>query len=313
METRHSAAQFADSRDGKVQTMLALGFAVLCLGAQPGGVTPPPISIPGVVLTLTEQANVPAREAGVLLQISAREGQTIEAGQALGQIDDADARLRPSKAESELLQATQTAENDIKVRFAGKSAEVAKAELQRALDAVGKFDRSVSQSELDRLQLLADKSVLEIEQAALDLTAAAQARDIKQRDQELAAFAVARRRIIAPLTGMVVQWYCQPGEWVEPGSPVVRVIRLNKLRAEGFAPATQLSPQLVGSKVTLLIDLPDHSQAKFPGELAFVSPEIDSVNGQVRFWAEIENPQLKLRPGQLGSLSIPISTPRTGN
>lgn len=261
-------------------------------------------TIPGVVLTLMEQADVPAREPGVLMHIAAKEGITVEAGQLLGQIDDADARLRSDKARTELAQSQAAAENDIKVRFAKKSADVAVAELQRAKDAAEKFDRSVSQTELDRLQLLADKSQLEVEQAAIDFNFSGLSRDLKQHDLQLAELSLQRRRITAPITGMVVQWRKHPGEWVEPGQPVVRIIRLNTLRAEGFAPATLLTLSSVGVKVTLSVDLPQRPAAKFPGELVFVSPEIDPINGQVRFWAEIQNPKLELRPGQLGSLAV---------
>jgi len=263
-----------------------------------------PDAISGVVLTLMEQADVPTREAGVLLHIAAKEGLTVEAGQVLGQIDDADARLRMQKARTELAQMQAAAENDIKVRFAKKSADVAVAELQRAKDAAEKFDRSVSQTELDRLQLLAEKSKLEVEQAHLDFAFAGLARDLKQHDVQLAELSLQHRQIKAPITGMVVQWRKQPGEWVEPGQPVVRIIRLNTLRAEGFAPANLLNLQKVGTRVTLTVDLPQRPATKFSGELVYVSPEIDPINGQVRFWAEIQNPQLELRPGQLGSLVL---------
>lgn len=260
--------------------------------------------ISGVVLTLLDEASVPAREAGVLTSITARVGQTVEQGQVLGTIDERDALLRKRKAESELQQAQQAAENDIKIRFARKSADVAVAELDRAKEAAAKFNKSVSQTEIDRLQLLADKAELEIEQAQLDVTAAGLVRDLKARDLELADLSIAHRKITAPLTGMVVQWRQHLGEWVEPGLTVVRIIRLNRLKAEGFAPATELTAEHVGRPVKYLLVQPDGSTRAFAGEIAFVSPEIDPVNGQVRFWAEIDNPKLELRPGQIGILEF---------
>ncbi|OYW20382.1 MAG: hypothetical protein B7Z55_07390 [Planctomycetales bacterium 12-60-4] len=281
---------------------------VACLGSEPQVSSDSPTVISGVVLTLMDQAEVPARESGVLMNRAIPEGRIVESGQLLGQIDDTDARLREAKAETEFQQARQISENDIKVRFAKKSADVAQAELQRALDAVNKFNKSVSQSEIDRLQLLADKAGLEIEQAAIDLTAAGQIRDLRERDKELAALSVAHRRITAPLTGMVVQWRKHIGEWVEPGTPIVRVIRLDKLRAEGFGPATLLTPDSVGMKVTFVTHLQPGMQRQFVGELMFVSPEIDPVNGQVRFWAEVDNPKTVLRPGQMGELQISVTS-----
>ena len=279
-------------------------LAAACLSAEMADAPPAVARLPGVVVTLLDEADVPAREAGVLLSITAREGTTVEKGQVLGQIDDTDARLRLAKAQAELQQAQQTAENDIKTRFARKSADVALAELQRAKDASSQFNRSVSETELDRLQLLADKSALEIEQAQIDLAAAGQLRDVKARDVDLEQLRVEHRKITAPLTGMVVQWRQHVGEWVEPGTPVVRVIRLNRLRAEGFASATTLTPGSVGCEIRLRVDDAEGKSRTYVGELAFVSPEIDPVNGQVRFWAEIDNSKLDLRPGTVGVVEV---------
>lgn len=283
---------------------LCLAVLFCSADAAPAAAPSPVAVVPGVVLTLLEQADVPARQAGVLHERTVREGQVVEAGQPLGRLEDIEARLRLAKATSELRQATQVAENEIRVRFARKSAEVATAELQRASAAVARFDRSVSQSELDRLQLLADKAGLEIEQAQIDQQQARLACDVKRHELELAEVGVERHRLPAPLTGVVVQWYVQAGEWVEPGAPVARVIRLNRLRAEGFAKASEMRADRIGTRVRLILEEVPGERREYPGELVYVSPEIDPVTGQVRFWAEVENPRLELRPGLQGSLEL---------
>lgn len=265
------------------------------------------LRLPNVVLTLIDQVDVPAREAGMLLTTTVKEGETVEEGKLLGRIDDAEAQVLRARAATDVQQARELAENDIKVRFAKKSAEVARAELQRAVESVEKFAKSVSQTELDRLKLVADKTELEIEQAQQDLLQARMTLALKQHDLDRAELQVQRRQIAAPITGMVVQWKKHQGEWVEPGTPVLRIVRLNKLRAEGFAPATQLTLADVGRSVTLTVEVAGKPTV-FPGVLAFVSPEIDPVNGQVRFWAEIDNPRLELRPGQNGVLVIRSTT-----
>ena len=40
------------------------------------------------------------------------------------------------------------------------------------------------------------------------------------------------------------------------------------------------------------------------GEIVFVSPDIDPLNTQVRVWAEVENTELKLRPGMQANLTV---------
>ncbi len=272
------------------------------------------LRIDNVLVTLIEQVDVPAQDAGVLLRVVVKEGQVVEAGQLLGQIDDREATLARERAQADWEQARRLAENDLKVRYATKAAEVATAELKRSKDSVSTVARSISQTELDRLQLIADKASLEIEQAQEDLAQARSQQTLKLNDLERTKLLVERRKLVAPLTGVVVQWKRHPGDWVEPGLPVVRVIRMHRLRAEGFATGKQLSPADVGRKVTFQVVSSDGPTAKYDGELVFVNPEVDPVNGESRFWAELDNPQLTLRPGQSGSLAIhppPINlTPR---
>lgn len=285
--------------------MLTAIWAFVLLAEPNPVVVPETLRVDGVVLTILDMAEVPAQQSGLLKEVSAREGMMVEQGALLGRIDDSQARLRRAKAETEWQQAKTAAENDIPLRFARKSLDVAQSEWQRAVDSVQRFPKSVSQTELDRLKLLADKAQLEIEQAEQDFAALQQTRVLREHDRDLAELALDQHRMTSPLTGMVVQWKRHPGEWLEPGTAVVRVIRLNRLRAEGFAPASQLSPAAVGSSVVFQTAAGSGSSSEaWTGELAFVSPEIDPINGQVRFWSEVENPTNRLRPGQIGTLTI---------
>ncbi len=293
--------------------MTAWGLCLIAtvIAADPAAVDPAAeVHIKNVLVTLIEQVDVPAQDAGVLLRVVVKEGQVVEAGQLLGQIDDREAILARDRAQTDWEQARRLAENDLKVRYATKAAEVATAELKRSKDSVSTVARSISQTELDRLQLIADKAGLEIEQAQEDLALARSQQALKLNDLERTKLQVERRKLLAPLTGVVVQWKRHPGDWVEPGLPVVRVIRMHRLRAEGFATGKQLSPADVGRKVTFHVMTEAETSVKYEGELVFVNPEVDPVNGESRFWAEIDNPQLTLRPGQSGSLTIHPATVR---
>jgi len=253
---------------------------------------------------LIEQADISASESGLLSNVQVREGQMVESGEVLAGVDDREARILRERAMTELKLARSAAENDVTVRFAKLAAAVAKAELLRAQESNEKFPKSVSATEIDRLKLLADKAELEIEQAELSLNQAQLALQVKAHDLENASLALERRQLKAPFPGMVVQSKKHRGEWVEPGTPVMRLIRLDRLRAEAFLSAKGLPQNLVGRKVLFVVQTSSADSPKHEGELVFVSPEVDPVNGQVRIWAEIDNQDLKLRPGQTASLII---------
>lgn len=290
-------------------TSIRIGITVLGLLFDVGGdrsqLRAEDLRIDSALLTLIEQAEVSAREAGPLVHREIAEGVTVDSNTILGKIDDQEARQILDRAVTELKLAQLLVENDIKVRFARKSLEVAQAELRRSLESVEKFPKSVSQTELDRLRLLADKAALEIEQAAVEHEQAVLSHQLKQHDVDRAKLSLERRLVKAPFPGMLVQWKKQRGEWVEPGTPLVRMIRVDRLRAEAFVSAKLLPSDLIGRSVTLVVDASEKlKRSKFEGRLVFVDPEIDPTTNQMRVWAEIDNSDLILRPGQSAVLIV---------
>ena len=277
--------------------MAHLGWSLLVLlaGNEPSSV----IEIREAQLTLIEHADVSAREGGVLNRIMVGEGETVEAETPIAMLDDQDAKLMRQRAETEFEMARTVAGNDLRIRFAKKTLEVARTELKRSLESVEKFPKSVSGTELDRLKLLADKAELDVDQSEFEMAQAKLTAQLKKHDLDRANLVWERRTIKAPFTGVVVQLKRQKGEWVDAATPVVRLIRLNRLRAEGFVSSANAPAKLVGKSATFQVNGTQHK-----GTLTFVHPEIDPVNQQVRVWAEIDNEDLALRPGQTGTLTI---------
>ncbi|MCA9014538.1 MAG: HlyD family efflux transporter periplasmic adaptor subunit, partial [Planctomycetaceae bacterium] len=263
------------------------------------------LRIDSVLVSLIEQVEVPARDVGQLNQMLVKEGTTVQKGELLAQIEDAEAALLMQQAKLEFEMAQLKAMNDVNLRFAKKSYEVAKAELQRAEDSIKKYPKSISKTELDRLKLTAEKAELEIEQAAEEAKTVKLEADLKRNAEQIAELAVQRRKVISPITGMVVQIMTREGEWVRPGDTVLRILKLDRLRAEGLINVSQLQDRdLKNRPVVLIVNPGTKQQQEFKGTVSFVSPEVNPVNNQTRVWAEIENPDLKLKPGMRASLII---------
>lgn len=263
------------------------------------------LKIDSVLVSLIEEVEVPAQEVGQLNSIKVKEGMTVEKGDILAQIEDSEAMLLLQQAKLEYEMARLKAANDVDLRFARKAHEVANAELQRAEDSIKKYPKSISKTELDRLKLTAEKSELEIEQAAEERKTTQLEASLKRNAEQIAALAVQRRKVVSPINGMVVQIMIRNGEWVRPGDTVLRILRLDRLRAEGLINASRLQEQdLMNRPVTLVVNPGTNQTREFQGKISFVSPEINPVNNQTRVWAEIDNPDLKLKPGMRASLII---------
>jgi macrolide-specific efflux system membrane fusion protein len=255
------------------------------------------IEVESVVLRLLEEAEVPAQESGVLINVAVREGQRVKKGELLAQIDDQVPRLAldAAKAQFEIAQAKAT--NDVRIRFAQKSLEVAEAELRRSTESIERFPKSVSQSQLDVEKLNVQKNKLESEQAAQEQKIAKLEMNAKQNELNATEAEVTRRRIRAPFDGVIVQVYVRKGEWVKPGQQALRIVNVDRLKAEGFVPAAHATADLDGKPIQLTVE-PSGESKPFEGMIVFVSPEVDPITGQVRVWAEIDNRKGGLRPGQ---------------
>lgn len=270
---------------------------LLCLAANPV------LEIPNAVVKVTEQAAVPAADAGIIIKLQLREGALIEEGMLLAQLHDTELRASAERAKLELEIARQRMENDLPLQAARKTVEVGKAELRRSLETNEKFSKTISDSEIDRQRLVVERGELEQKQAERELVIARLTYELKEQEFRVAEELLRRRTIASPLKGMIVESRRQKGEWVAAGETIARVVRLDTLRAEGFIPAKLGPLSLIGSPVKLLVGEAG-KELEFTGELTFVSPEIDPLNAQVRVWAEIKNPELKLRPGFTGTLVV---------
>jgi multidrug efflux pump subunit AcrA (membrane-fusion protein) len=333
------------------------------------------IKVESAYLRLIDHVDVPAQAGGVLARIPVREGAFVKEDDLLVQLDDVDARLvldraqfdldiartlaasqakvdeartaveeaeaAGEKANFELEIARKKAESDIPLRYSRKAQALAESELQRALAARKEFRDSVSQNEVEHLQLASDKAKLDVEQVEQDLQTAGLTRKLKQSEVTALALAVQRRQhdlklagegaqiaaitqrvrehdvavaqreldrrgVKSPLAGVVVQIFRHKGEWVEPGAKVVRVLRIDRLRVEGFIAARDVPRNLHGAGTTVTVTLPDKSLVEVRGKIVFVSPEFDALNQQVLVWAEVENPgpQFVLRPGMKASMAV---------
>lgn len=259
--------------------------------------------IPSVLITAIDQIDVPAREIGVLSVVSLREGGTVSAGDVLATIDDTEAALARDRAAIDVELARDTAENDVHIRYAAKQRDVAEAELKRAHESVQKYRNSISATELDQLRLAAERAALEVEQAQHERRAAELTLKSKLNELALAERNVQRRKIVSPVKGVVVEVHRKAGEWVQPGEAVFRVMRTDRLQAEGFLPSELADPGLVGCVAQFTVAGTGAPQT-FRGRVFFVSPEIHPVRDQVRVAAEFDNATGKLRPGLKGSLLI---------
>lgn len=266
------------------------------------------IKVEHCLVSLIQNVQVPAQEAGVLVDLSIKEGDQVQAGTLLGRVNDRPSQLQKRAALGERAISAEKAASDVNVRYADAARRAAASEHQLNTDANNRVPGTKSLVEMQKLVLTVEQSTLQMEQARHEQKLAALETDVNDSKVELTDDDIQRRQLRAPLNGQVVEVLVQPGEWVQPGDPVVRVIRMDRLRIEGFVNAERVNPaELAGQAVLASVRLAHGQVETFAGRVVFVDPRVQA-GGEYRFWAEVDNrfeaDHWLLRPGLEATMNI---------
>jgi multidrug efflux pump subunit AcrA (membrane-fusion protein) len=257
---------------------------------------------------LIQDVEVPAEQAGRLVRVDARENDIVEASDLLAQIDDRQAQFQKTAAELERNAAQVRADDDIEVRFSIKSFELADAELTQDMDINRQSSGVIPRSEIRRKRLARHRAELQIDRSKLDLRVAQMTADVQQAAVLAAEDNILRRQINAPFKGVVIDVMKQEGEWVDIGEPVVRVVRMDRLRVDGFLDGKEFNPSdLTDRRVTVVVQLARGKTEEFKGRVTFISPLVQAGN-HYRIRAEVENRQHQghwmLNPGMNATMIV---------
>lgn len=180
-----------------------------------------PIQYAGVV-TARSEADLGFRVAGKLLQRPVMQGQRVQAGELLAQLDATDFQLSASAAQAQLRAAVT--ERDL------QAADLARYRELRA-------QNFISAAELDRRIAALKAAESRVEQAHAQLAA--------QSNQ------TQYTRLLADADGVVTATLAEPGQVVAAGAPVVRLAR-DGARDVAFAvPEQRVAQVKVGQRVTV--------------------------------------------------------------
>ena len=266
-------------------------------------------------VALLEEVEVAAQLPGVLTAVGVQEGASVKAGDILAQIDDADARVRRQEVELQLNVSQKEASNDINVKAAIASADVADAELKESQAVNVESPGAVPLTQIRREMLTVERARLQVEVAEVELEVAGLTADVRQAQLSRADLDIERRKVTAPLNGEVERRYKEVGEWVQIGDPIFQIVRMDVLRIEGFVTIDQQLPQLLFERpVTVIYSIDDPADKadprkafSFAGKIKFVSNKVEA-GGEYKVWAEVTNKKYKgqwvLRPGVTLSMTV---------
>lgn len=212
------------------------------------------------------QATIAAQVGGQISEVRVEEGDALEEGQVVLEID-------PERRELELDNHT---------------ALVTQAEVD-----LGEKEREKRNVESLRSRNAASQAQLDSAETARRL---AKSRLVAARAQlELAARALRDSSVTAPFSGLVARRHVSAGEFVAPGQKLVDLVALDPVEVEFHLSEVDSSLVELGDRVEVTV-------APYPGEIftgtvTVIAPTIDPETRTLRVKAEIANPAGRLKPG----------------
>lgn len=234
-------------------------------------------------------------EGGHLEHLSVARGQEVAAGAPLFTLEATAERAARVQAEQQLAAAqAQLADLEtgkrapevavIRAQLAQAQAMAQKSAQQRQRDEAQYRAGGISREQLETTLAQATSDAARVNELASQVEVARLAGRSEQlkalSGQVLAAQAVLtqadwkldQKSVGAPAAGLVYDTMYREGEWVGPGSPVVRLLPPQNVKVRFFVPETRLGSLAPGGKVSLHCD---GCAADIPATITYISAEAE--------------------------------------
>jgi membrane fusion protein, multidrug efflux system len=218
-----------------------------------------------------------ARALGTLMGAAKREGDSVRAGEVLGQVDSADLRMRVSQQES--LRAQAQAQLDV----ASKNREAQRSLFEKGFISKTAFDNT--------------------EGSYLGAKAAA---DASQAQVNMASQALRDTTIVAPLAGVISRRHVEPGERVANEMTVYTIMQIDSLEFAPQVPAEDAAKLAVGRAVEVVVPGID---APINATITRIAPTASAGTRTVDVRAKLPNESKALKAGISATGSVALSAP----
>jgi RND family efflux transporter MFP subunit len=234
-----------------------------------------------------ESSDVAPEASGRVIATPVDVGEFVQKGAVLVRLQGVDAGLRLDEARA----AVARAEASVKLAESQNALAQTTAQRYASLLATGDVSRTVA----DQARTEAETSLQNVNTARATL---AQAR----AQLALAEKAVADVVVAAPFAGFISERKVSLGEYVQPSTAVVTLLKIDPLRLQLSIPGIQAGQVAVGQNVSATVDaFPGRS---FSGRITAVNPQISAESRSFTVEARVPNPEALLKPGMFAVAAI---------
>jgi len=270
-----------------------------------------------------QRVTVALQGSGRVLRVAVAEGQVVERGQLLIELDNSDARATLAQASAAVAEAQARVRQlrELSQPLATQALAQAQATALQARKVLVR-DRDllargfISQAALDDSQRAADVASSQVtsaqaqartntpsgSDAALAQAALAQA----LAGQQLASVRLAQGRVLAPSSGVLISRDVEVGDIVQPGKALMVLAASGPTQVLVQIDEKNLSKIALGQKALGSADA--FASQRFDAVVAYINPGVDAARGSVEIKLAVSQPPAYLRQDM--TVSVDIETAR---
>ncbi|MFL1405053.1 HlyD family secretion protein [Marinobacter sp. M1N3S26] len=238
------------------------------------------------------EVDIATRLAGRLKSFSVAEGDLIEAGHPVAEMDTDELEARLAAAEAALNQAGESK------RYAEAVVHQRESELRLARAELARFESlmkkgHVSREQFDQAQTSAETAAAALQAARVQVASADAGIEAARASIREIQTTIDDSHLGSPIGGRVLYRLAEPGEVLASGGKIATVVDVTDVYMTIFLPTSQAGKVRVGSEARIVLDaLPDYV---LPARVSFVAAEAQFTPKSVETRSEREKLMFRLR------------------
>jgi len=244
-------------------------------------------------LVAVEESVVATRIPGIVGRVFVEVGESVEAGDPLARLDMELLAIELRGAEATLTQAEA-------------GLDVATSNVDLAEQVYERTDRLRGSAAYS--QGRADDLAKEVARARAELARAEAAVAVARSEVESARYRMTNATVRAPFDGVVLERAANPGDYLNVGGPVARVMDVSNLEIEADVPTESVTGLTPGKRVSIVMD--DGAPGFATVRAAIPSESQTTRTRPVRFTLASTQSDKPLASGQSVTVLAPVGAPR---
>jgi multidrug efflux pump subunit AcrA (membrane-fusion protein) len=262
-------------------------------------------------LAAREEAVISAEVAGRVSRLIHDLGDRVSAGTPLLELDQEKLQYRAEGQRAALDQARARygagedgplpplervpAVVSTRAQLADAQQQLERAKNLAARNLLSRSDLDAAQTRFDTAKAAHDQAMSSARQLRADIEAQSSSLRLAQRELRDAV-------IRAPFDGYVAERLVSPGQFLQPQTPVMRIVRLQPLKLTAEVPE-KFAPWIeTGREMTVKVDA--FPRETFGGRVVRIAPAVSLKSRAFAIEGEIPNPDGRLKPGTFARVQI---------